>query len=208
MIRKADGPDEILEKEYEEAKTELRGAERLLKEAETAHADWSGADIAAQLQVDPHGLASKLFDGTLAAHEVRAVLAQLFPRFVFVGRETRFVARFELQFAAGVAVAWLSGSAPQVTHRVRMGIRLESSAKRPVSWRVSCEAIETLPDDDEKDGAGSARWCGACAAWPHGTPWAESGASAWTRSAPTSSTTPPGWTTPVIWPPVTRSPRG
>ncbi|NMG28080.1 recombinase family protein [Aromatoleum evansii] len=148
MIRRSDGPDEILEREYDEAKAALREAERSLKDTESAHIGWSGAEIAAQLDVDATTLGAKLLDGRLDAPAVRAVLTQLFPRFVFMGRKSRHVALFELDFAPGVAVAWLSGTSSQIDERVRMSLRLELATRQPLTWSVECLHIEVVAFDN------------------------------------------------------------
>lgn len=148
FVRMADGPDELLDKEYADARAEIRRAERALTEAERTHAEWNGADLAAQLQVDATSLAGKLLDGALEASAVRAVLAKLFPRFVLLGRETRHISRFDIEFAPGVAVAWLSGTKPQLEERVRMVIRLGVRVGSKVSWWVECERLEILSGTD------------------------------------------------------------
>jgi hypothetical protein len=65
------------------------------------------------------------------------VLKELFPRFVFLGRENRYVSNFEIEFAPGAAVAWLSHTAVLDTSRTVIRVRLEGSPVRPVTWKLT-----------------------------------------------------------------------
>ncbi len=147
LIRKSDGVDALLDEEYKDARSEHKRAELALSEFEVANRDWSPRDIEAQLHVDAGSLAGKLLDGRLPVEKVRTALAQIFPNFVFIGRESRYISRFKLEFAPGAAVAWLSSTDSKLEQRVIMRIRLEASRKRPVDWTVSCEDVYTEDAD-------------------------------------------------------------
>lgn len=136
LICQAEESDALLDAEYAAASVELRTAERELKAVESAQPKVDRQAIADQIEADPTTLAGKLLDGKLPAAHVRAVLAQLFPRFVFLGRESRTIARFEIDFAPGVAVAWLTETKPVLDESVTLRLRLIGSAKRPVVWQV------------------------------------------------------------------------
>lgn len=136
LICKSDEPDALLDAEYVSKSEELRVIERQLKSLETAQSQSNRQDIIEQIKVDPSALAEKLLDGKLPVAHVRAVLTQLFPRFVFLGRESRYIARFEIDFAPGVAVAWLTETKPILDEFIRLRVKLIGSARRPVAWQV------------------------------------------------------------------------
>jgi len=142
LICRRDQPDPLLEEEYAKTSTELRGVERQIKVLQTTQASMSKRDLAAQLDVDPKSLIKKLLDGQLPAERLRAVLSQLFPKFIFLGRESRYIARFEIHFAPGVAVAWLTETKPVIDECVVLRIKLIGSARRPVRWEVVEEVAE------------------------------------------------------------------
>lgn len=139
--------DPLLDAEYATATEESRAVERQIKALETAQTNFARRDIEAQLCVDPRTLIDKLLDGKLPPEQLRAIFSQLFPRFVFVGRESRFIARFEIQFAPGVAVAWLSGTHAMLDESVGMKVTLFGSARRPVEWKIVAEAIESEAEE-------------------------------------------------------------
>lgn len=137
LIGQADGPDALLDAQYRAARTELTVVERELKACEGARSAFDAKGIAAQIETDPRVLVGKLLDGKLPVEQVRSLLTQLFPKFVFVGRESRFIAKFDLEFAPGAAVAWLTGTKAVLDDRVTLRIKLIGSARRPVTWEVT-----------------------------------------------------------------------
>ena len=133
----ATGEDDLLVQEYEDACSNLRKVQSALTSAEQAGAKVNAQEVKAQLAVDVSAVSEKLLDGNLPPEQVRNVLSRLFTRFVFVGREKRYVARFEIEYVPGVVVAWLSNTTPLDTEHAVISIRIEGSAKRPVVWRLS-----------------------------------------------------------------------
>lgn len=142
LIYQREQPDPLLDEEYAKNSKSVAYTERQIKALETTKVNVARRDIAAQLDVDPRALTEKLLDGKLPPEHLRAVLAKLFPRFVFLGRESRYIARFEIEFAPGAAVAWLSDSAPILDERVVIRVRLIGNARRPVVWNVIEESVE------------------------------------------------------------------
>lgn len=154
LICQREQPDDLLDEEYARNAKNLAAMERQIKALEAAKVSVAKRDIVAQLDVDPRALAEKLLDGRLPPEHLRAVLAKLFPKFVFLGRESRFIARFEIEFALGAAVAWLSNSSPVLDERVIIRVKLIGSARRPVEWRVVEESVEVsdqppIPEREE-----------------------------------------------------------
>jgi len=142
LICQREQPDDLLDEEYARNAKSLADMERQIKALEATKISVARRDIVAQLDVDPRALAEKLLDGKLPPEHLRAVLAKLFPKFVFLGRESRFIAHFEITFAPGAAVAWLSNSAPIIDERVVIRVKLIGSARRPVEWQVVEESVE------------------------------------------------------------------
>lgn len=147
LICQSEASDTLLDAEYARTKAEVRAVERQIKALEAASAEFGRRDIEAQLKVDPSELIDKLLDGTLPAERLRAVLSQLFPRFVFVGRDSRFVANFEINFAPGVAIAWLSGTSAALDDTIIMKVKLIGSARRPVEWKTIVESIKSTSEE-------------------------------------------------------------
>ena len=138
LVRYAEnGQDELLMKEYEDARLALRKAQSALDATEQVSEKVRASEVEAQLSVDVGKVTEMLLDGALPPEQVRSVLKQLFPRFVFLGRESRYVSNFEVEFAPGVAVAWLSQTALLDTARTVMRVRIEGSPERPVTWKLS-----------------------------------------------------------------------
>lgn len=137
LIRQAEGPDPLLAAQYKAVRSDLVQAERALKACEKANTAFDAKGIVSQMEVDPSSLVSKLLDGTLPAEQLRTVLIQLFPRFAFVGRESRFIALFEIDFAPGAAVAWLTDTRKVLDDKVTLRVKLIGSAKRPVTWQIA-----------------------------------------------------------------------
>lgn len=142
LICQREQPDDLLDEEYARNAKSLADLERQIKALEATKVSVARRDIVAQLDVDPRALAEKLLDGKLPPEHLRSVLARLFPRFVFLGRESRFIARFEIEFAPGAAVAWLSDSAPILDERIIIRVKLIGSARRPVRWELIEESVE------------------------------------------------------------------
>ncbi|WP_424217966.1 recombinase family protein [Thauera humireducens] len=142
LIYQREQPDPLLDEEYAKNSKSVADTERQIKALEATKVSVARRDIAAQLDVDPRALTEKLLDGKLPPEHLRAALAKLFPRFVFLGRESRYIARFEIEFAPGAAVAWLSDSAPILDERAVIRVRLIGSARRPVVWNVIEESVE------------------------------------------------------------------
>ena len=156
LICRREGPDPVLDEEYAHNANELRSLERQIKALEAAHTSIKKRDIASQLEIDPRSLIEKLLDGQLPVERLRSVLCQLFPKFIFLGRESRFIARFEIHFAPGVAVAWLTDTKAVIDERVVLRVRLVGSARRPVEWKVIEEFVGIGTEDATSEGGGTA----------------------------------------------------
>jgi site-specific DNA recombinase len=66
--------------------------------------------IEAQLAVDPRALVERLFDSQERPERVRALLARLFPRVVYLGKHGWAIVEFEIEIAPGIALAEASAS--------------------------------------------------------------------------------------------------
>ena len=136
LISHAEGPDSLLDAQYKSVRSDLAQVERDLKACERINKAFDAKVIVSQMEVDPSALVNKLLDGKLPAEQLRAVLTQLFPRFAFVGRESRYIALFEIDFAPGAAVAWLTNTKAVLDDTVTLRVKLIGSAKRPVTWEI------------------------------------------------------------------------
>lgn len=148
LVRRSQGQDALLEDEYISAREALRCADRALAQAEQAGLGNKSREIAMQIAVDASTLADKLLDGILPPEQVRTALAALFPAFVLLGREGRRTAVFELAFAPGAAVAWLTTTEQADTERVRLRVRVSRATEKPVTWDVVGQWVDDTPSTD------------------------------------------------------------
>lgn len=139
------GPEENLVKSI----TSLHGSWKMLEiqykriREEEDHTD--KAVIAKQLDFDPRNAVTQLFDGRLDPERLRAVLSRIFPKILAIGKTSRFVSLFDVEFCPGALVATETGSTIMDTTAVTMQIRLTASPNRSKGWTV--EQIQ-LPGAD------------------------------------------------------------
>ncbi|MDD5387895.1 MAG: recombinase family protein [Gallionellaceae bacterium] len=133
----ANDQDDLLMQEYGDARANLRKAQSALTSAEQSGTYVTASEVEAQLAVDASTVTEKLLDDTLPPEQVRSVLMRLFPRFVFLGRESSYIANFEIEFAPGAVLAWLSNTAQLDATQSSLRIRIAGSARRPVVWQLT-----------------------------------------------------------------------
>lgn len=137
LLASLDADDPILESEYRQKQVELQAltgqVEQLVSRREIANKD----AMEKQLSVDPSTLLAGLFEADQPAEKVRAVLARLFPKMLFMGKIDRMTAVFELHYSAGAAAAMASDTATLDDEPLTKRVQLTSGAKRPTEWKVT-----------------------------------------------------------------------
>lgn len=110
MLADAEGDDETLEKRYKETRKQVIEAQQQLTKLQAGARVLDRSAVEVQLQVDPREMLSKLFDADVPPHELRTILARLFPCVTFEGKEGRYFSKFRVRFAPGVALGMASGT--------------------------------------------------------------------------------------------------
>lgn len=132
--------DEVLERRYHETLRKVKELQAKLTHLQAGMKELDVKSLKAQLEVDPRTLLPKLFDAGLPAHEVRSVLARLFPSVVFEGKQGRYLSTFRIRFAPGVALAQASGtcvvSAIELEGRFQLKYTPSNSKEKPGYWTV------------------------------------------------------------------------
>ena len=90
------GDNDTLASKYLERKNEQRQLQRNLARLKAGAQTLNREVVAKQLSVDPVSLLPSLFDGSQEVECVRAMLARLFPKILFLGKFERYVAGFEI----------------------------------------------------------------------------------------------------------------
>ncbi len=135
--------DEMLAAQYRQVASERKSAERELEELRQGEVRLDRTAVEQQLAIEPLELLEALFDGSLPAARVRALLSRLFPKIVLLGRSSRFVIRYRLQVAPGVLLAHAAGTSVIDGHVEELLLEVSTGALRPVRWQV----IEVLEDN-------------------------------------------------------------
>lgn len=148
----AEGDDETLQKRYKETRQQVIASQQQLAKLQAGAQVLDTATVEAQLQVDPRKLLSKLFDANVAPHELRTILARLFPMVVFEGKEGRYFSKFRVRFAPGVALGMASGTSCLTQQEVEARFTLQyiplNKKEKPGYWVV--QALEQpLPTPEE-----------------------------------------------------------
>ena len=140
MLADADGDDETLEKRYKETRQQVIESQQQLDKLQAGAQVLDTAAVEAQLQVDPRKLLSKLFDADVPPQELRTVLARLFPAVVFEGKEGRYLSKFRVRFAPGVAFGMVSGTKCLTEQEVEECFTLQyipsNQKEKPGYWDV------------------------------------------------------------------------
>ena len=149
MLADAEGDDETLEKRYKETRKQVIEAQQQLSKLQAGAQVLDAATVEAQLQVDPRKLLSKLFDANVAPHELRTILARLFPSVTFEGKEGRYISKFRVRFAPGMALSMASGTECLTEKEVEARFKLQyipsNQKEKPGYWNV--ETLEPPPSD-------------------------------------------------------------
>ena len=147
MLADAEGDDETLAKRYKETRKQVNEVQQQLAKLQTGSQLLDRAAVEAQLQIDPRTLLSKLFDANAPPHELRTVLARLFPAVVFEGKAGRYLSKFRVRFAPGVALGMASGTTCLTEQEVEECFTLQyipsNQREKPGYWDV--EALEPPP---------------------------------------------------------------
>lgn len=147
MLTDLEGDDETLQKRYQETRKQVIEAQQQLAKLQAGAQVLDMKAIEAQLRVDPRQLLSKLFDAGLPPHELRTVLARLFPSVVFEGKQSRYLSTFRIRFAPGVALGMASGTTSLTEQEVEGRFKLQyipsNQKNKPGYW--STEALELPP---------------------------------------------------------------
>lgn len=146
--------DAVLQQRYEETRHQvIETQQRLAQLQEGSHV--LDADVLeAQLRADPREILSKLFDAGLPPHELRTVLVRLFPCVAFEGKHGRYISRFRVRFAPGVAMAMVSNTLSVTEHEVEGCFKLQytpsHSKGNPGYWTVEVLSVpqpKALPEN-------------------------------------------------------------
>jgi DNA invertase Pin-like site-specific DNA recombinase/DNA-binding transcriptional MerR regulator len=149
MLADAEGDDETLEKRYKETRKQVIEAQQQLTKLQAGAQVLDRSAVEVQLQVDPRKLLSKLFDANVAPHELRTILARLFPSVTFEGKEGRYISKFRVRFAPGMALSMASGTECLTEKEVEARFKLQyipsNQKEKPGYWNV--ETLEPPPSD-------------------------------------------------------------
>jgi site-specific DNA recombinase len=149
MLADAEGDDETLEKRYKETRKQVIEAQQQLTKLQAGAQVLDRSAVEVQLQVDPREMLSKLFDADVPPHELRTILARLFPMVVFEGKEGRYISKFRVRFAPGMALSMASGTECLTQQEVEARFRLQyfpsNKKEKPGYWNV--ETLEPPPSD-------------------------------------------------------------
>lgn len=149
MLADAEGDDETLEKRYKETRKQVIEAQQQLTKLQAGAQVLDRSAVEVQLQVDPREMLSKLFDADVPRHELRTILARLFPMVVFEGKEGRYISKFRVRFAPGMALSMASGTECLTQQEVEARFRLQyfpsNKKEKPGYWNV--ETLEPPPSD-------------------------------------------------------------
>ena len=144
MLADAEGDDETLEKRYKETRQQVIEAKQQLAKLQAGAQVLDTAAVEAQLQIDPRPLLSKLFDANVPPHELRTILARLFPMVIFEGKEGRYLSKFRIRFAPGVALGIASNTECLTEKELEARFKLQyfpsNKKEKPGYWYV--EALE------------------------------------------------------------------
>lgn len=108
LLADVSNDDPVLESRYNEARDKVANMQTRLQELEAGCIEFDEKTVRTQLQVDPAEFLNGLFDADLPPERLRSILARLFPSIVFEGKTGRYMARFRIRFAPGVALALAS----------------------------------------------------------------------------------------------------
>ncbi len=140
MLTECGNDDDVLKRRYQETFRKVKELQAKLTHLQAGMKELDVKALKAQLAVDPRTLLPKLFDAGLPAHEVRSVLARLFPSVVFEGKQGRYLSTFRIRFAPGVALAQASGtcvvSAIELEGRFQLKYTPSNSKEKPGYWTV------------------------------------------------------------------------
>ncbi|MDD3019236.1 MAG: recombinase family protein [Comamonas sp.] len=149
MLADAEGDDETLEKRYKETRKQVIEAQQQLTKLQAGAQVLDRSAVEVQLQVDPREMLSKLFDADVPPHELRTILARLFPMVVFEGKEGRYISKFRVRFAPGMALSMASGTECLTEKEVEARFKLQyipsNQKEKPGYWNV--ETLEPPPSD-------------------------------------------------------------
>ena len=149
MLADAEGDDETLEKRYKETRKQVIEAQQQLTKLQAGAQVLDRSAVEVQLQVDPRKLLSKLFDASIPPHQLRTVLARVFPMVVFEGKEGRYISKFRVRFAPGMALSMASGTECLTEKEVEARFKLQyipsNQKEKPGYWNV--ETLEPPPSD-------------------------------------------------------------
>jgi site-specific DNA recombinase len=149
MLADAEGDDETLEKRYKETRKQVIEAQQQLTKLQAGAQVLDRSAVEVQLQVDPREMLSKLFDADVPRHELRTILARLFPMVVFEGKEGRYISKFRVRFAPGMALSMASGTECLTQQEVEARFTLQyfpsNKKEKPGYWNV--ETLEPPPSD-------------------------------------------------------------
>lgn len=149
MLADAEGDDETLEKRYKETRKQVIEAQQQLSKLQAGAQVLDRSAVEVQLQVDPREMLSKLFDADVPPHELRTILARLFPLVVFEGKEGRYISKFRVRFAPGMALSMASGTECLTQQEVEARFTLQyipsNQKEKPGYWNV--ETLEPPPSD-------------------------------------------------------------
>ena len=149
MLADAEGDDETLEKRYKETRKQVIEAQQQLTKLQAGAQVLDRSAVEVQLQVDPREMLSKLFDADVPPHELRTILARLFPLVVFEGKEGRYISKFRVRFAPGMALSMASGTECLTQQEVEARFTLQyipsNQKEKPGYWNV--ETLEPPPSD-------------------------------------------------------------
>lgn len=149
MLADAEGDDETLEKRYKETRKQVIEAQQQLTKLQAGAQVLDRSAVEVQLQVDPREMLSKLFDADVPPHELRTILARLFPMVVFEGKEGRYISKFRVRFAPGMALSMASGTECLTQQEVEARFTLQyfpsNKKEKPGYWNV--ETLEPPPSD-------------------------------------------------------------
>lgn len=149
MLADAEGDDETLEKRYKETRKQVIEAQQQLTKLQAGAQVLDRSAVEVQLQVDPREMLSKLFDADVPRHELRTILARLFPMVVFEGKEGRYISKFRVRFAPGMALSMASGTECLTEKEVEARFKLQyipsNQKEKPGYWNV--ETLEPPPSD-------------------------------------------------------------
>ena len=147
MLADAEGDDETLEKRYKETRKQVIEAQQQLTKLQAGAQVLDRSAVKVQLQVDPREMLSKLFDADVPPHELRTILARVFPMVVFEGKEGRYISKFRVRFAPGMALSMASGTKCLTEQEVEECFTLQyipsNQREKPGYWDV--KALETPP---------------------------------------------------------------